>query len=255
MSSTVLPQFPCTATVPAWALHPPSIPEPSDVLHSQPAEIPPGPGTHPLASSFLRHTQQQQSRESRRMSSSARRAPAPITPILWLASARQTRGSARGQRVAEPSPWQSPAPVPGTHPCGRRPSGGCRRHRGSRRLQHSWLRSVQEGKSGYSWREGLDESSASPTPGTTAGATWLPASPKPSMSQGARLQFAPTQLLHTLGEPLIQRDQEPITHPMALPHHSRDLAQLDLRHSYCSLHVTSPLDTVIRKGHQPSSHI
>lgn len=190
MGSTVLPQFPCSLCIPL------SIPDPTGLSHSQPGEIPPGPGTHPLASSFLRQTQQQQSRESRRMSSSARRAPAPITPILWLASARQTRGSARGQPCGRAQP-----PAPGTHPCDKRLSGGRRRRRGSCRHWHSWLRSVREGKSGYSWREGLDENGASPTPGTAVGATWLPPSPKPSMLQGALLQLAPTQLLHTLGEP------------------------------------------------------
>lgn len=93
---------------------PPSIPEPTDLPHSQPGEIPPGPGTYPLASSFLRQTQQQQSRESRRMSSSARRAPAPITPILWLASARQTQGSAQGQPRGRAQPW----PLALTHVAG-----------------------------------------------------------------------------------------------------------------------------------------
>lgn len=86
---------------------------------AEPDESPPGPSTHPRASSFLRQTQQQQSRESRRMSSSARRAPAPITPIRWLASARQNRPVSPGDGpVAEPgtptrarrhSPmWQAP---------------------------------------------------------------------------------------------------------------------------------------------------
>lgn len=37
------------------------------------------------------------------------------------------------------------------------------------------------------------------------------------MFQGALLQLALTQLLHTLGEPLLHGDQEPIVHTMALP--------------------------------------
>lgn len=71
--------------------------------------------------------------------------------------------------------------------------------------------------SGYSWREVLDENGASPTPGAAVGTTWLPSSPNPSMFQGAPLQLALIQLLHTLGEPIIHRDQEPITHSVALP--------------------------------------
>lgn len=71
--------------------------------------------------------------------------------------------------------------------------------------------------SGYSWREVLDENGASPTPGAAVGTTWLPSSPNPSMFQGALLQLALIQLLHTLGEPIIHRDQEPITHAVALP--------------------------------------
>lgn len=166
MGSAALPQFPHSTTVPVRSLHRPSGPSPALVTaipscpqtHSSPLCLgvtaePPGPGTHPRASSFLRQTQQQQSRESRRMSSNARRAPAPITPIRWLASARQKAGRSGPVMAQRQSP--APRPVPaGTHPCGRHPSAGRRCRRGSCRLRRSWLRSGRAGKSGYSWREG-----------------------------------------------------------------------------------------------------
>lgn len=94
--------------------------------------------THPCPSSFLRQTQQQQSSDSRRMSRSASRAPAPITPIRWLASARHS--------VLKHQPQAPQHPNPTTHPCGRRPSVGRRHRHGSCRLERSWLHSGREGR-------------------------------------------------------------------------------------------------------------
>lgn len=96
----------------------PQVPPPSSGFMAEPSESPPGPGTHPRASSFLRQTQQQQSRESRRMSSSARRAPAPITPIRWLASARQNRRAQPRLRSTARRPH--PCPPALTHVAGAR---------------------------------------------------------------------------------------------------------------------------------------
>lgn len=129
-----------------WSPMSSSCPLPCPGFVSEPAWSPPGPGTHPQASSFLRQMQQQQSRESRRMSSSARSAPAPITPIRWLASARQNRWLSPIQPRAPPVPILCPSCAhPGSHPCGRRPSAGRRHHRGTCRLQRSWLHSGRAG--------------------------------------------------------------------------------------------------------------
>lgn len=168
------------------------------------------------------------------MSSSASRAPAPITPILWLASARQSSGSARGQ----PGGRAQPRALALTHVAG---TGQGVTGAVVAAADAGTVGSVAPGRAGQ----------------VTAGGKGC-----------VRVLHPPPHLAaHLLPDPLCSRECFSSTAPLhpggALnpqgwgAHHPRsgfaprsgDSAQLDLKLSYCCLRGTSPLDTVIRKGH------